>query len=45
MAVVMTCTKIVLETVQHRVQHAENATNPTIGKLCVVKSQIEDLTK
>ena len=38
MAVVMTCINIGLKIVQHGVQHAENVTNPIIGKLCAVKS-------
>ena len=45
MAVVMIYTRIMLEIVQHGVQHAGNVTNPTIGRLCVVKSQTEDQTE
>ena len=43
MAVVATCIKIELKIVQHGVQHAENVTNPIIGKLCAVKSHEDPL--
>ena len=45
MAVVANFTKIVLEIVQCGVQYAENATSPTIGKLCAVKFPQGDKTK
>ena len=45
MAVVANFTRIVLEIVQHGVQHPGNVISPTIGKLYVAKFLQGDKTK